>query len=93
MSVTLYPNAAKYRDGNGDLQPFPAVTGDDGVSPGVTVTAISGGHRVIITDAEHPLGQSFDVLDGDDYVLTAQDKSDIAALVLAALPTAVGVSF
>lgn len=38
--------------------------GDDGVSPEVTVTTISGGHRVTITDADHPTGQSFDVMDG-----------------------------
>ena len=37
-----------------------------GFSPAVTVTEISGGHRVTITDAEHPVvGQSFDVMDGD----------------------------
>ncbi len=38
--------------------------GADGVSPAVTVTTITGGHRVTITDAEHPGGQSFDVMDG-----------------------------
>ena len=38
--------------------------GDDGVSPEVTITSISGGHRVTITDADHPSGQSFDVMDG-----------------------------
>lgn len=38
--------------------------GQDGVSPGVTVTEITGGHRVTITDAEHPGGQTFDVMDG-----------------------------
>ena len=38
--------------------------GDDGVSPEVTVTTITGGHRVTITDADHPSGQSFDVMDG-----------------------------
>lgn len=38
--------------------------GDDGVSPSVTVTPITGGHRVTITDTEHPQGQSFNVLDG-----------------------------
>ena len=38
--------------------------GTDGVSPGVTISAITGGHRVTITDAEHPSGQSFDVMDG-----------------------------
>ena len=40
--------------------------GEDGVSPEVTVSAISGGHRVSITDRQHPSGQSFDVLDGED---------------------------
>ena len=38
--------------------------GQDGVSPEVTITSITGGHRVTITDADHPGGQSFDVLDG-----------------------------
>lgn len=38
--------------------------GDDGVSPAVTITTITGGHRVTITDADHPQGQSFDVMDG-----------------------------
>lgn len=38
--------------------------GTDGVSPEVTITSITGGHRVTITDADHPSGQSFDVLDG-----------------------------
>lgn len=38
--------------------------GADGVSPEVTITTITGGHRVKITDADHPQGQSFDVMDG-----------------------------
>ena len=38
--------------------------GADGVSPYVTITTITGGHRVTITDADHPQGQSFDVMDG-----------------------------
>ena len=38
--------------------------GDDGVSPTISITNIAGGHRVTITDAEHPSGQSFDVMDG-----------------------------
>ena len=40
--------------------------GTDGVSPAVTITDITGGHRVTITDAEHPNGQTFDVMDGTD---------------------------
>ncbi|MBQ6396975.1 MAG: hypothetical protein IJI06_02380 [Oscillospiraceae bacterium] len=38
--------------------------GTDGVSPEVTVTEISGGHRVTITDAGGT--EAFDVLDGED---------------------------
>ncbi len=38
--------------------------GADGVSPAVSVAEITGGHRVTVTDAEHPGGQSFDVMDG-----------------------------
>ncbi|MBQ9720593.1 MAG: hypothetical protein IJV64_07855, partial [Oscillospiraceae bacterium] len=40
------------------------IDGVDGVSPAVTVTDITGGHRVTVTDREHPTGQSFDVLNG-----------------------------
>ena len=36
--------------------------GDDGFSPDIKVTAINGGHRVTITDADG--SQSFDVMDG-----------------------------
>ena len=35
-------------------------------SPTVTVTPITGGNRVTFTDAEHPNGQSIDVMDGED---------------------------
>lgn len=53
--------------------------GNPGVSPVVKVEDIDGGHRVTVTDAA---GETvFDVMDGepgDDYVLTEQDKSDIA---------------
>lgn len=40
--------------------------GADGVSPEVTITSITGGHTVTITDADHPTGQSFNVMDGED---------------------------
>ena len=55
------------------------LTGDDGISPIVTITPITGGHRITITDADGE--HSADVMDGDDYTLTAQDKQDIAELV------------
>lgn len=42
------------------------IPGSDGYSPAVTITSITGGHRVTITDEDHPLGQSFDVMDGDN---------------------------
>lgn len=38
--------------------------GKDGVSPSVTITAITGGHRITITDASGT--KSFDVMDGED---------------------------
>lgn len=38
--------------------------GEDGFSPTVTVTDITGGHRVTITDATGP--HTFDVMDGQD---------------------------
>ena len=38
--------------------------GDDGVSPTISVTDITGGHRVSITDAEGT--ETFDVMDGQD---------------------------
>jgi len=38
--------------------------GRDGYSPEVTITEIEGGHRVTITDEDHPQGQTFDVMDG-----------------------------
>ena len=38
--------------------------GTDGVSPEVTIASITGGHSVTITDADHPGGQTFNVMDG-----------------------------
>ena len=65
--------------------------GPDGVSPAITVTDITGGHRVTITDAEHPTGQSFDVMDGAGAVSSVNGQtgtvvlsaSDVNALPLA----------
>ena len=57
----------------------PGVKGDPGTSPTVSVTDITGGHRVTVTDAQG--SRNFDVMDGDDYTLTPQDKEDIAGLV------------
>jgi len=46
--------------------------GADGVSPEVTIGTITGGHSVTITDADHPSGQTFNVMDGAD----GQDGTD-----------------
>lgn len=40
--------------------------GTDGVSPTVTIVDITSGHRITITDEDHPTGQSFDILNGTD---------------------------
>lgn len=73
--------------------------GEDGVSPTVTVTAISGGHRVTITDVNGT--KTFDVMDGADGYTpvrgtdywTSSDKQEIVSDVLAALPTWTGGSY
>lgn len=49
---------------SGEFDGPPGRNGQDGYSPVVTVTSITGGHRVTITDEDHPDGQSFDVMDG-----------------------------
>ena len=45
--------------------------GDPGVSPAISVTDITGGHRVTIVDAEHGIEDpiTFDVMDGDAKVV------------------------
>lgn len=45
---------------------FDGADGQDGVSPEVTIGTITGGHTVTITDADHPGGQTFNVMDGED---------------------------
>lgn len=54
---------------NGNTTTFTVTNGtdgEDGISPAVTITTITGGHRVTITDEDHPSGQSFDVMDGQN---------------------------
>ena len=57
--------------------------GDDGVSPEVTITPITGGHRVNITDKDHPGGQNFDVMDGSETDANAYHTGDTAETALA----------
>lgn len=59
-------NIYAWDDGNNEWVDNGTIEGSPGVSPEVTITAISGGVRVTITDADHPSGQSFDILNGTD---------------------------
>ena len=65
--------------------------GADGVSPTATVTQTATGATITVTDANGTT--TANIANGQDYNLTAQDKSDIAALVLAQLPTTQGVQY
>lgn len=51
-------------ENKGNIKGATGATGPDGVSPAVTITSITGGHRVKITDKDHPTGQTFNVMDG-----------------------------
>ena len=70
--VDTYTLTVTYTGGGTDTITFTVTNGrdgtdgTDGVSPEVTITDITGGHRVTITDKDHPTGQSFDVMDGED---------------------------
>ena len=52
------------RDSSGSWIPIPAIQGEQGLSPMVAVTDISGGHRVTITDAAGD--HSYDVMDSTE---------------------------
>lgn len=69
-------------------------TGTAGVSPTATVTQTATGATISITDANGTTTANLtNGADGDPYVLTAADKADIVALVLAEYPAAEEVSF
>lgn len=50
----------------GNIKGATGATGANGVSPAVTISTITGGHSVKITDATHPSGQTFNVMDGSN---------------------------
>ena len=84
------------KDGKDGINGTDGKDGSDGVSPAVSISAITGGNAVTITDATHPQGQTFNVMNGtngNDYVLTAQDKADIADLVVQLIPSAESEGF
>ena len=91
---------------SGDFTGPQGATGADGVSPAVTITSITGGHRVTITDRAHPNGQSFDVMDGarngdmtgaaydpDSAVASAGGIAAYVAAQIALITDANGVSY
>lgn len=47
--------------------------GAPGTSPTITITDIPNGHRITITDVDHPQGMSFDVMNGEDGQGAVQD--------------------
>ena len=70
------------------------VVGADGYSPTATVTQTQNGATVSITDKNGTTTANIsNGVNGSDYILTAQDKSDIADLVLSELPTTQGVQY
>lgn len=75
-----------YTDGTtGTLTVTNGRDGDNGVSPTVLIQTITGGHRITITDAEHPQGQSIDVMDGqngqDGRSIVSVEKTGTSGLV------------
>ena len=71
-----------------------SVIGADGFSPTATVTQTQNGATVSITDKNGTTTANIsNGADGQDYVLTPRDKSDIADLVLEQLPTTQGVLY
>ena len=80
-------------DGNTFTTTGLSVIGADGV--GIADVHIDGGGDLIIETTDGHMENVGHVVgaDGQDYVLTAQDKSDIANIVLSELPTTQGVLY
>lgn len=80
-------------DGNTFTTTGSSVIGADGV--GIADVHIDGGGDLIIETTDGHMENVGHVVgaDGQDYVLTAQDKSDIADIVLSELPTTQGVLY
>lgn len=63
VNITV-TNGKDGKDGTNGKDGAPGANGKDGVSPSVTIEAITGGHRITITDASGT--KTFDVMDGVD---------------------------
>lgn len=81
--------AGLYAETGVEPLPYDSERGVDGVSPSVTIASITGGHSVTITDAEHPSGQTFYVMDGSqgadgmdgEMLIPVNDMDDFFALL------------
>ena len=81
-------------NGRDGINGINGVNGNDGYSPTATVTQTQSGATVSITDKNGTTTANIsNGVNGSDYILTAQDKSDIADLVLSELPTTQGVQY
>ena len=70
-AVTLHfgiPEGEKGDTGEAGADGQDGQDGADGVSPTVTITPITGGYTLTIIDADHPSGQSINVMNGSDGV-------------------------
>lgn len=66
--------------------------GDDGISPEVTFAEIEGGHSMTVTDAEHPDGQTINIMDGADGEVPIDDTTPAADKVFSSAKVAAEVS-
>lgn len=81
-------------EGNSFTTSGESVIGADGFSPVATVTQTASGATISITDSTGTTTANIsNGAPGQDYVLTAQDKADIADIVLGELPTTEGVLY
>lgn len=78
-------------DENGDLIISIQQKPTSGVNPIIYTLEVNAGHVVGAAGAKGDKGDKGDT--GNDYVLTAQDKADIANIVLQELPTTQGVLY
>lgn len=87
-------------NGEQGIQGETGPAGSDGHSPvvtasktGKTTTILVDGTAIATINDGNDGADGAPGADGQDYVLTAQDKADIAEIVLSELPSAVGVEF
>lgn len=80
MPFTIKKIAMRLRN-NSEYIPLPGVRGEDGadgVSPAVSFTTITGGHTMTVTDKDHPLGQSINIMDGESGGGGTSDYEDLS---------------